>query len=164
MQPVAAGVMNFLTPCFFLNACNTNNLRALFRPLNPYQHLWRPGSGPAQEFFGVFWPANEATLGWDFTHCGSGCAAPLLLCPTATATVAEIPGTMTKDLGTFDQEAQDNPFQLCIALQHCKISSPGTGQQLQVMWTWIVCVTPQERMQSPPKNSSRVLCFHFQHK
>lgn len=81
---------------------------------------------------------------------------------SASAAAAAIASAMTH-LGTCDQEAQDSPFN-CFALQHCQTSSPGTGQQLQVILTWTECVTPQERMQLPPKNSSRVLCFHFQHK
>lgn len=164
MQPVAVGVMNFLTPCFFLNAHNTNNWRVLFRPLNPYEHLWRPGSSIAQEFFGVFWPANEATLGWNFTLCRSGCAAPLLLCPTATASVAEIPGAMTKDLGTFDQETQDNPFNCTLHSSTVKFHHQVLGNSFKLCGHGLCALTPQERMQSPPKNSSRVLCFHFQHK
>lgn len=128
MQPVAAGVMSFHTPCFFWNAYNTNTWRALFRPLNLHQHLWRPGSGTAQEFFGVFWPANEASLGWDFTLCFSCCCweqwvwlcSPTPALPHSYCHCCWNSPCHHKGFWHIWPGGPGQPFQVCIALQLCK--------------------------------------------
>lgn len=156
MQPVEAGVMSFLSPCFFWNAYSTNTWRALFRPLNPYQHLWRAGNGTPQEFFGVI-------LARKWSHSTVRFYTLLQLLEQQLWLGSSIPALPhsychccwnsqchDQGFGHIWPEGPGQAFQLCITLQHCKISSPVLGNSFKLSWNGLCAWHPRRERNRLP--------------